>query len=182
TQLNATANVTGTFLYSPAAGTVLNPGQGQTLSVTFTPADTTNYTTPTKTVTINVLYSTGPCDGDAGHQILQPINTDGSSVWKQGSTVPAKFRVCDASGNSIAASGVITNFALYRINGGTIQPVDETSVNSTNDLGWRFDPSAQQWIFNMSTKSAPQNAANRTYYYQISLNDGTSIYFNFGLK
>ena len=36
TQLDATANVPGKFLYSPKAGTVLPPGN-QTLSVTFTP-------------------------------------------------------------------------------------------------------------------------------------------------
>jgi hypothetical protein len=54
TQLNATASVPGTFDYTPPAGTVLNAGTGQTLSVTFTPTDTTNYTTATKTVTINV--------------------------------------------------------------------------------------------------------------------------------
>jgi hypothetical protein len=41
-QLNATANVAGTFSYSPAAG--LAPGAGShTLSVTFTPADAVNY-------------------------------------------------------------------------------------------------------------------------------------------
>src|SRR4029450_11074300 len=45
TQLNATANVAGSFAYSPAAGTVLNAGSGQTLSVTFTPEDATNYAT-----------------------------------------------------------------------------------------------------------------------------------------
>jgi sugar lactone lactonase YvrE len=38
-QLNATAIVTGTFVYNPAAGTVLNAG-AQTLSVAFTPTDT----------------------------------------------------------------------------------------------------------------------------------------------
>jgi hypothetical protein len=32
TQLNATANVPGTFVYEPAAGTVLNAGAAQTLS------------------------------------------------------------------------------------------------------------------------------------------------------
>jgi len=36
-QLNATANVAGTFSYNPAAGTVLTAGASQTLSVTFTP-------------------------------------------------------------------------------------------------------------------------------------------------
>jgi hypothetical protein len=44
TQLNATANVAGTFVYAPVAGTVLNAGSSQTLSVTFTPTDAANYT------------------------------------------------------------------------------------------------------------------------------------------
>src|SRR6185436_16974799 len=59
TQLNASVSgVTGTFTYSPIIGTVLNAGSNQTLSVTFTPADTTNYATATKTVTINVTKVT----------------------------------------------------------------------------------------------------------------------------
>ncbi len=53
-QLDAKASVAGTFAYSPAAGTVLSAGSGQTLSVTFTPTDTTDYTTATYTTTINV--------------------------------------------------------------------------------------------------------------------------------
>jgi glucose/arabinose dehydrogenase len=59
TQLNATANVPGTFDYTPAIGTVLNAGAGQTLSVTFTPTITTNYATATRTVTINVVLADG---------------------------------------------------------------------------------------------------------------------------
>jgi hypothetical protein len=57
-QLNATADVDGTFAYSPAPGTVLNAGSTQTLSVTFTPTDTTNYKTITQTVAINVNPAT----------------------------------------------------------------------------------------------------------------------------
>jgi MBG domain (YGX type)/Chitobiase/beta-hexosaminidase C-terminal domain/FG-GAP-like repeat/Abnormal spindle-like microcephaly-assoc'd, ASPM-SPD-2-Hydin/NHL repeat len=53
TQLSATASVAGTFAYTPAAGTVLKAG-AQTLSATFTPTDTTDYTTATKTVTLTV--------------------------------------------------------------------------------------------------------------------------------
>ena len=53
TQLNATASVAGTFVYSPASGTVLGAGS-QTLSVTFTPIDTTDYNTATATVTLVV--------------------------------------------------------------------------------------------------------------------------------
>ena len=58
TQLNATASAPGTFVYTPVAGTVLNAGVGQTLSVTFTPTDAANFTTATKTVSINVLKAT----------------------------------------------------------------------------------------------------------------------------
>jgi hypothetical protein len=51
TQLDATANVVGTFVYSPAAGTVLQPGT-QTLSTTFTPiSGTAVQSTTTLTVT-----------------------------------------------------------------------------------------------------------------------------------
>ena len=52
-QLNATSTVAGTFVYTPAAGTMLTAGT-QTLSVTFTPSDTTNYTTATQTVSLTV--------------------------------------------------------------------------------------------------------------------------------
>ena len=52
-QLNATANVAGTFSYSPAAGAVLNAGS-QTLSVTFTPDDAANYNGSSANVTLNV--------------------------------------------------------------------------------------------------------------------------------
>ena len=54
TQLDATASVPGTFVYTPAPGTVLSAGAGQTLSVTFTPTDTVDYTSVTATATINV--------------------------------------------------------------------------------------------------------------------------------
>jgi hypothetical protein len=53
TQLDATASVPGTFVYSPPAGTVLSPGT-DTLSVTFTPTDAVDYATTTDTVTITV--------------------------------------------------------------------------------------------------------------------------------
>jgi hypothetical protein len=53
TQLNATANVPGTFAYSPAGGAVLGAGT-QPLSVTFMPTDAANYNTATGSQTIVV--------------------------------------------------------------------------------------------------------------------------------
>jgi subtilisin-like proprotein convertase family protein len=60
TQLNATAtysstNVPGTLTYSSPAGTYLNAGNSQTLSVTFTPNDTNSFLPVTTSVAINVL-------------------------------------------------------------------------------------------------------------------------------
>src|SRR5581483_10494238 len=56
-QLDATANVPGTFVYTAAAGTVLGAGT-RTLSVTFTPDDTTDYTGASATVTLVVDRAT----------------------------------------------------------------------------------------------------------------------------
>ncbi len=58
TQLDATANVAGTFTYDPPAGSVLVPGT-HTLAATFTPSDTAEYTTANATVSITVNASAG---------------------------------------------------------------------------------------------------------------------------
>jgi glucuronoarabinoxylan endo-1,4-beta-xylanase len=54
TQLNATANVQGTFVYSPVAGTIESTAGTVMLSTTFTPVDTTDYTTATASVSLTV--------------------------------------------------------------------------------------------------------------------------------
>ena len=46
TQLDATANVPGSFMYSPAAGTALAAGT-QALTAVFSPTDTTDYSSAT---------------------------------------------------------------------------------------------------------------------------------------
>jgi hypothetical protein len=56
-QLDATASVPGTFTYTPVAGTILGAGGNQMLSVSFTPADSTDYTTSWATAHINVLIA-----------------------------------------------------------------------------------------------------------------------------
>ena len=54
-QLNATADVPGTFVYTPAAGTRLNAGLNQDLKVDFTPADLSASNLASKKVKINVI-------------------------------------------------------------------------------------------------------------------------------
>jgi sugar lactone lactonase YvrE len=57
TQLNANSPVAGTFSYSPPAGTLLGGGS-QTLSLKFTPSDSTDYVTATATTTITIDQAT----------------------------------------------------------------------------------------------------------------------------
>src|SRR6185503_18705768 len=54
-QLNAAATAPGTFVYSPAAGTVLSAGNNRPLSASFTPADPANYVGGSITTTIDVV-------------------------------------------------------------------------------------------------------------------------------
>jgi hypothetical protein len=61
-QLSATSNVPGSFNYTPASGTLLNAGMGQTLSVSFTATDSANYNGANKGVTIDVLKASQTID------------------------------------------------------------------------------------------------------------------------
>ncbi len=56
-QLNAAANVPGSFVYAPGTGALLGAGT-QTLSVTFTPTDTANYHSATAAVALVVHKAT----------------------------------------------------------------------------------------------------------------------------
>jgi hypothetical protein len=128
--------------------------------------------------------SNGICGGNIGHQILQPINAMGTlSVFKMGSTIPVKFRVCDANGVSIGTSGVVAAYGLLSAASTPDISVDEDAYSTTPDTAFRWDPSDQQWIFNQSTKNNPSlNHTNTTYFFGIKLNDGSWIYFQYALK
>jgi Flp pilus assembly CpaE family ATPase len=78
-QLNATALVPGTFVYTPAAGTVLTAGT-QKLSAIFSPTDTADYTTAQATVVLVVeglpnIDSLMPATADADNADLVDANT-----------------------------------------------------------------------------------------------------------
>jgi hypothetical protein len=86
--------VPGTFTYNPAAGTVLPAGNGQTLSVTFTPTDTTDYTPATARVTINVQQGVPPPP----------------QVYATGTVVNAKPKSAK-SGRSITLAATVKNLS-----------------------------------------------------------------------
>lgn len=100
-QLNATANVPGTFVYSPAAGTIPPAGTDQ-LTVTFTPTDTTNYTTVTATVTVSVNKTT-PQVTWATPAPISYGTALGAAQLNASSTVPGTFSYAPAAGTVLAA-------------------------------------------------------------------------------
>jgi hypothetical protein len=159
----------------PASGSFFPLG----ITVVNCSATDSHGNTASTSFTVSVQYATGiNCGGVAGHQILPPINTDGSSVFKQGRVVPVKFRVCTANGDVIASPGVVTGFRLVQIiSAGSVSNVDQSVVSATSDSDFRIGH--QQWMFNLSTKDL---AAGNTYVYLITLNDGSTIQFQFSLK
>ena len=84
-QLDATANVDGTFVYSPAAGTV-EPVGNNTLSVTFTPNDTKDYTNATDTVSLTVTSNSNSSSVTTLSLIQQMANLDGLAEFPVGTT------------------------------------------------------------------------------------------------
>ena len=145
TQLDATASANGaplpgTFAYSPAAGTGLQPGS-QTLSVTFTPTDTAHYTTATGSTTISVGFpqacittsKTGPftvASGQSvcvssGGKLTGPVTVQaGGSLWITGGTVTGPFTATSASGLTLCNSTItgpvtVTTSTGYVLFGGT---------------------------------------------------------------
>jgi hypothetical protein len=130
--------------------------------------------------TLFVKYSSGSCASGPSMTVLNPLNPDGSSTFKQGSNVTVKFRVCDASGSSIGTAGVVSSFRLVSIIGpaGT-ETVDQAVTSTTPYTEFRWDASAQQWLFNINTSSL---AAGNTYVFRITLNDGGTIDFRFSLR
>jgi hypothetical protein len=141
--------------------------------ITCSGGTATNYSFTYAAGNLTILYATGTVcsNGIVGHQIQQPINVDGSSVFKFGSTVPTKFTVCDAGGTPISTT-VVASFTVAGYVGGTVSNVNEDIVSTTPDTAFRWDPTARQWIFNLSTSGLSKNA---TAVFIIKLNDGTIV-------
>ena len=105
TQLNATASVLGSFVYTPAVGDVPSAGTG-TLSVTFTPTDKVNYTTATKTVQIIVNQATPTITWNTPSAIT--YGTALSTVQLNATaSVPGSFAYTPAAG-SVPTAGIDT--------------------------------------------------------------------------
>jgi len=114
-QLNATATnyyletVSGSFSYSPLSGTMLGAGNGQTLTVTFTPLDTTNYTSVTTNVLINVDQAAPAITGTSSATVNYGTTslTLTGKVSATGPAYPPIGEIVTATINSVIVSGLV---------------------------------------------------------------------------
>ena len=161
-----------------------NPGDYLTDPWTFTDV-TGNYNNASGTVHDGIGYGMCSASVGPGGVILPPINSDGTSVYnrKGGSTIPVKFRVCNAAGASISnpalvfagTGGTLTMLSAVR---GTIDNINETTGTDIPDVAFRWD--GQQWIFNMATNNLTSGS---TYVFRINLAYApASITFVVGVK
>jgi hypothetical protein len=131
---------------------------GTTL-VTCTATDAAgNRTTTSFTVTVPVSWSF----------FLQPINSDGTSIFKQGSTVPVKFRL---TGASAGITNLDATIRVQKVANNITGSELETVVATTADSGttFRYDPVAGIYIFNLSTTGLQAGT------YSVSVGVGTVV-------
>ncbi len=147
TQLNAVAPLTpvglrfrqgGTFTYSPPAGTVLNVGNNQTLSVTFTPTEIEYYGPATAKVSIDVqqLTPTITWDNPAPITVGTPLG-----AVQLGAIASRHVPGAPASGPSTMTSESVPGTFTYSPPAGTVLPLGNNQMLSvkftpTNTAGY----------------------------------------------
>jgi len=99
---------------------------------------------------------------------LKPIESDGTSVFKQGSTVPVKFQIYDENGLPDGTAHATLELAMI-IDGvvGDFMPADSTSAANIANV-FRYDEEEAQYIFNLSTAELDPGI----YILKITFDDG----------
>jgi len=117
--------------------------------------------------------------GSAYSGVLQPVNADGSSRFKLGSTIPVKFKLsCNGAPIANAQASLKVSQGDTAPDPGTDE-VASTSAATTGNL-FRYDASGQQYIFNLATKPGFKNPngtavtfSQGTWTLSINFDDGT---------
>ena len=143
---SAAAAVAGTFTYTPAVGTVLNAGQGQTLVVSFMPSDTADYNNATASVLINVAPAPLTVIVNGANKVYGQPNpaftvsyngfVNGDSASSLGGTLAFSTTATPASdvgSYDVTASGLSAiNYAITYVMGSlSISPAAQTIAWST---------------------------------------------------
>jgi pimeloyl-ACP methyl ester carboxylesterase len=146
TQLNATSTIAGTLAYTPSAGTILNAGS-QTLSVTLTPTDTTDYAPVTQTVPITVNKASLTVTASSptvSYGSPVPIITPTYSGYQNGDAVSVVTTAPTCTTTYTVTSAVNISPPTSSCSGGTVSPNYSLSylsgtvtiVQATSPITW----------------------------------------------
>jgi hypothetical protein len=129
------------------------------VAVSCSPASGSTFTLGTTTVTCsatdahgNTATSTFSVTATKWSGILQPVNADGSSVFKLKSTVPVKLQLFQNDGLTPDATATV-KISIIKYSGnveGTYAEALSTSAATTGNL-FRYDATSNQYIFNWGT-------------------------------
>lgn len=137
-------------------------------TVTRTATDNVGHAT-TRSCTTNVLY------GYSG--LLQPVNANGTSIFKLGSTVPLKFQLTDTGGAPVSGAVAYVHVAevTNAIDGTYVEAVSTSAADNGNQFR---ETTPGGYMFNLSTKSLSKG----TWDVIVTLEDGTSYKTLISLK
>jgi hypothetical protein len=108
--------------------------------------------------------------------VLQPINPDGSSIFKLGSTVPVKFALTDADATTVCSA--VASLSVAKVSNDVEGTFVEATSTSSATTGSLFRCDGSQYVFNLATKGLTAG----TYSLKVSLDDDTSYTTQISLR
>lgn len=123
----------------------------------------------TKNVTYYIHYNFG--------QFLEPINNDGSSIFKLGSTIPIKFQLTDANGNYVTNANATLNISKVTstVTGTVLEPYTAGAGTGGNVFIYE---NGNKYSYNLVTKGM----STGTWRIRVDIDDGSSYAVNISLK
>ena len=111
-------------------------------------------------------------------QFLEPVNNDGSSIFKLGSTIPIKFQLTDANGNYV--TNAVARLNLSKIASAVIGTNLEPYTTGSGTIGDAFiyEINGNKYSYNLATKP---NLSVGTWRIRVDINDGSSYAVNISL-
>ncbi len=151
-QLDASASVAGSMTYSPGPGILLLPGN-QTLSVTFTPTDSIDYSTATASVVISVNKLSQTLSVAASPLSLPWSSTSTVSASGQSGTGAVTYYIDAGSNGQSSTAGICsvnpTTGVLSASGGGTCEVYAAIAADgmylaaTSSDVAVTFTPVSQ---------------------------------------
>ena len=160
-----------TVVCAPASGSTFALGDA---TVTCSAVDAAGNHAISTTFVVHVVYSQSK-----GRTVLSPLEQvdDPSKLKKShqtGSTIPIKFQLFDSKGVPIGTAKA--TLQIFDAKGNAV-PVKASGSSNVGNV-FRYDPTEQQYIYNLSTKGLSPSV----YKIVITLDDGTTIVTYFRLK